>query len=479
LLRSESVGPATGEVLPELSAAEREMDREALASTVLAYQESIGAPANARAGARALALPGSAVIVTGQQPGLLGGSLLTVGKALTAIAWAERLAVESGRPVVPVFWAANEDHDVDEVNRIDILTATDERRRLSLPVAATGTMLSHVVPPRDAVRDLLADLDENLPGVDRKRELLAGLKEVRASSLGDWFVQIISRWLGPFGLVVVEPWVLRRAAAPVLAMEHERPGEIVRLIARGPVIPAAVPFFNVVDNRRARPGEGDLSKDPEAVSWDVFSRVLAQDVALPVAGQVVGPAEMLYCRQVGPAHELFGIPAPPLLPRVSLTLVEKKVEKALGRFGTTATAVLEHGEAALRANEPRPGEFHEALKGLERALDHAWTRIHDEAGRLDDTLLRKAQGSEREIMKALDRLSDHGRKALMRVTGQDSERRRKVLEHLLPSGKPQDRVLSPLPFLARHGERLFEKLLRVVRCRPSGSRVVYLGSTQG
>jgi len=477
MLRSEQAEGGYITVSPDPAAADRKLDREALAETVLAYQQELGAPENAIAGAKALALPGSSVVVTGQQPGLLGGPLLTVAKALTAIAWAERLAAESGRPVVPVFWAATEDHDVDEVNRLDILTATDERHRLSLPLAPDGTMLSHVVPPADAVDALLADLAANLPGVDRKTELMADLAATRAPSLGDWFVRILSRWLGPFGLVIVEPRILRRAAAPVLAMEHERPGAILKRIGPGPVTPAAVPFFNVEDGRRRRP-DGDLAEDPEAVSWDVFTRVLAQDVALPVAGQVVGPTEMLYCAQAGPAHELFGIAPPPLIPRVSLTLVEKKVEKALGRFGASAPSVIERGEAALRANDPRPGDFHTALMSLEEALDDAWTRIHDEAGRLDETLLRKARGSEKQIMKAIDGLRDQGRKAMERVTGQDGDRRSKVLSHLLPSGKPQDRILSPLPFIARHGDRLFGKLLEVVKRHPAGDRVVYLSGKE-
>jgi len=307
--------------------------------------------------------------------------------------------------------------------------------------------------------------------------MIAGIAAARMPSLGDWFVRIISRWLGPLGLVVVEPRILRRAAAPVLAMEHERPGAIVGRVGPGPVTPAAVPFFNVNGGRRSRPN-GDLAEDPEAISWDVLTRVLAQDVALPVAGQVVGPAERLYCAQAGSAHELFGIVAPPLIPRVSLTLVEKKVEKSLARFGTTAVAVLLGGEPALRENEPRPGDFHDALTQLEDALDRAWSGIHDEAGRIDETLVRKALGSEKQILKAIDGLRDQGRKAMERVTGQDADRRSKVLTHLLPSAKPQDRILSPLPFLARHGDRLLEKLLQVVRSHPAGDRIVYLSGKE-
>ena len=50
--------------------------------------------------------------------------------------------------------------------------------------------------------------------------LLAVLAAARRPSLGDWFTRLMSTWLGPFGLVVVEPRMMRRLAAPVLALEH-------------------------------------------------------------------------------------------------------------------------------------------------------------------------------------------------------------------------------------------------------------------
>src|SRR5690606_3523427 len=60
--------------------------------------------------------PRARVVVTGQQCGLLGGPLYTLYKAIGAVRWAERLAKELGRPVVPIFWAASDDHDFEEVS---------------------------------------------------------------------------------------------------------------------------------------------------------------------------------------------------------------------------------------------------------------------------------------------------------------------------------------------------------------------------
>src|SRR5262245_44128475 len=55
---------------------------------------------------RALAAPGAGVVVTGQQPGAVGGPLLVLYKVATAVALARRLAARRRAPVVPLFWNA-------------------------------------------------------------------------------------------------------------------------------------------------------------------------------------------------------------------------------------------------------------------------------------------------------------------------------------------------------------------------------------
>ena len=61
-----------------------------------------------------LALPGALAVTTGQQPGLFGGPLYTMHKAMSAAGLAAELEAAWGRPVVPVFWLAGDDHDFAE-----------------------------------------------------------------------------------------------------------------------------------------------------------------------------------------------------------------------------------------------------------------------------------------------------------------------------------------------------------------------------
>ncbi|MEP6857944.1 MAG: bacillithiol biosynthesis BshC, partial [Gemmatimonadales bacterium] len=56
------------------------------------------------------------VVTTGQQPGLFGGPVYTLSKALSALAFADLLQDATGIPVAPVFWAATDDTDFKEAS---------------------------------------------------------------------------------------------------------------------------------------------------------------------------------------------------------------------------------------------------------------------------------------------------------------------------------------------------------------------------
>ena len=74
--------------------------------------------------------PNSLVVVAGQQPGLFGGPLYTLYKALTAISLARKMEAASGRPVVPIFWVASDDHDFEEVRRTWLIDGMSEPERI-------------------------------------------------------------------------------------------------------------------------------------------------------------------------------------------------------------------------------------------------------------------------------------------------------------------------------------------------------------
>ncbi|MGB9121077.1 MAG: bacillithiol biosynthesis BshC, partial [Candidatus Angelobacter sp.] len=70
---------------------------------------------------------GAAVVITGQQVGLFGGPTFCILKALTAVLMAEKAGA------VPMFWLATEDHDLEEINTVN-LAAGDHLQKFTVNV---------------------------------------------------------------------------------------------------------------------------------------------------------------------------------------------------------------------------------------------------------------------------------------------------------------------------------------------------------
>ncbi len=70
---------------------------------------------------------GATAVVTGQQVGLFGGPTFCILKALTAVIMAEKAGA------VPMFWLATEDHDLEEINTVN-LAAGDHLQKFTVNV---------------------------------------------------------------------------------------------------------------------------------------------------------------------------------------------------------------------------------------------------------------------------------------------------------------------------------------------------------
>jgi uncharacterized protein YllA (UPF0747 family) len=113
-------------------------DRQALVTVLREQNERFGARSRTLDNIARLLVPGSTVVIGGQQAGLFGGPLYTVHKVLTILRVAEQAEKELGVPVVPVFWVASEDSDLAEIDHTFVTDRDDMLCELRLAAAPTG-----------------------------------------------------------------------------------------------------------------------------------------------------------------------------------------------------------------------------------------------------------------------------------------------------------------------------------------------------
>jgi bacillithiol biosynthesis cysteine-adding enzyme BshC len=424
------------------------------------------------------------VVTTGQQPGLFGGPLYTLYKAIAAGELARELEQSTGVPAMAVFWAATDDADFAEASETWV-RALGGAQRLVLPGRPQdGTPLSEVpLPDMRALLDAItsaADSAIDLRPLDLLREAYAP-----GQTVGGAYVHLMRGLLEPLGIAVLdashpavlaaERGLLTRALEAHDRIDHvlrEREGELIR-DGFSPQV-AHVANLSLVFEWHAQgkvrvPREQALATAAAAsarrLSPNVLLRPVVEGVLLPTVAYVAGPGELSYFPQVAAVAEALDERPPLSVPRWSATVLEPDVLRLLDRHGIAwreldephvverrlaraalPTTVLK-AFAELRG---RLGDEGEALKGLLASLDLAFD-------------LRIVDGTTRGMRFRLDRLE---RRLVARVKRQEAALMRDVgtlRGALFPDGRRQERALNFVPLLAAHGRALVAAMQRSAR----------------
>jgi hypothetical protein len=174
--------------------------------------------------------------------------------------------------------------------------------------------------------------------------------------------------------------------------------------------------------------------------------VLHQNALLPVAVTLVGPAEREYVEQTREAHRVLGIDFPAVLPRPSATWVDGRSARIAQAFGVRVAEALRGPERP----EAGDGEVGASLAAIGDDL----RRLRERAA---DLFARGGEGAA-ALRRGLDRLEEEWtraagvvREGFARDEGVGRARWARLQAALLPRGRPQERSISPLSLVARHG----------------------------
>ena len=448
---------------------------------------------------------GAGAVVTGQQVALFGGPLYTLHKAATAI----RKAQETG--MVPIFWLATEDHDLEEADHV-ILPSRHELRRLRLeldesarakPVGAQK-LGPRVIPLLDQAADLLGGgpLFETLEASYTPDATFAGA-----------FARLMTMIFADQGLVLIDAAgrPFHALGAPVIRQAIERAESLEsaliergkQLIERGYhaqvlVAPQSSLLFLLDEETGARVAlkrkdattwvaakknysSADLlailDAAPERLSPNALLRPVFQDFILPTAAYVGGPAEIAYFAQSQVLYQDILGRTTTVLPRLSTTLIEPAIAKVLAQHELTLKDLFSTSpdELAQRLGaRSMPIEGKRKLASAGNALDEELTNLTQWMGTLDPGLGKAAEVAGSKMRYQMNRLRRLAANHQLQV---DASLRRHVdalYLNLFPDGHPQERVIGAVAYASRYGEALIPELVEHAAQECPGHREIFL-----
>ncbi|WP_409275530.1 bacillithiol biosynthesis cysteine-adding enzyme BshC [Neobacillus sp. SCS-31] len=475
--------------------ASRDYPRERLAAHIESYMSRFGESEETLKSIEKLKRPESAVVIGGQQAGILTGPLYTIHKAISIIRLAELEESRLGVPVVPVFWIAGEDHDYDEVNHL-FVPAENSMEKWIFPQKTVGKkMVTDIEIDRDLCGAWVSNLIAHFGETGYTKELVKVIEHSLEahSSFTDFFAALVLCLFKDSGLLIVDSGnrELRQLESEKFEAIIQSHAEISESLISQQEEIQKQGFTNTIEAAKNSanlfyydsgleerilleydPSEERFTgknrsvvftkeellliarEEPFRLSNNVVTRPLMQEWLFPVLAFIGGPGEIAYWAELKQVFEHFGMKMPPIVPRLNITILERPVEVDIQELG------LDIAEAIIRGTATEEERFLSSLRNHE--LEEAFARAKVEILRQYEGLVGKAAGSAPGLLPLM-------KKNEAIVLAQVSFLERKLeeavrLKHkaildkfarvnlaLRPEGSPQERIWNIVYYLNKYG----------------------------
>jgi bacillithiol biosynthesis cysteine-adding enzyme BshC len=220
-----------------------------------------------------------------------------------------------------------------------------------------------------------------------------------------------------------------------------------------------------------------IKEHPENFNANVLLRPVLQDYWLPTLAYIGGPAEIAYFAQVGVVYEKLLGRVTPILPRMSATLLEPRIEQLLNKYKLNLQDLF-HGENQLReqlAAQSLPPELKLDFERGRLAVKEAMQRIGESLQKLDPTLVEAAKRAANKMRYQVGRLEKRAAQAELRREEIFTRHAAQIENALYPHKTLQEREIAGLYFHAKYGAGLIDRLIDTAHSPCPEHKIVRLG----
>ena len=474
--------------------------REALAKVIRSYMERFGVSEQAENHLRELE-KGAFAIVGGQQAGVLTGPLYSVYKAITVILLANEQRRLLDIPIVPIFWVAGEDHDIEEINHTYTVVNGDVQKRSYSKRSTKKTMASAMEIDQEMMEQLIVKVFKDFGETAYTEELLNEVLEVSRNSktFTDFFTSLMNRLFAKYGLLMIdaayEPFRKFESEYFERLIEHNE--EISRVVVEqeqalqqagyGKPIEASIHnanLFYVRDGERFLLERKDgyfvnvlahvkLSKEelieiakisPEKLSNNVVTRPLMQEMTLPVLAFVGGPGELAYWATLKRAFDVLGLEMPILAPRLNISIVTRKIQPLLELHQVTFEDVVAGKVTTLKERFIDSVQNQQALSHvdeMQKTLISQYELLNTQLVNDDVSLKKIIEKNKILHIKQFDYLKNKISEQTLQKHDVAIRQFNTIDSEIQPNNGWQERAFNPYQMLNQYGPTFIDDLIQL------------------
>lgn len=478
---------------------EREFFRQDLVAHLLEYNTKLQAGESTLQNVKALGDENTYVVIAGQQAGLLTGPLYTIHKVISILQLAKEKEESLGVKVVPVFWIAGEDHDMDEINHTFVAKNKKMKKTIFYDRNPKKASASESELSVEDCRSWIEEIFKTYPETNFTKDVLkfvdAALK--KSNTYVDFFAHLITKIFANSGLILVDSHhpELRKLEIPffkriISKYKEVQEGlrnqqEVIKELGYKPIIETkshAVHIFMEIDNERVLLEEHqgkfvgkdgahsfsyeelmeEMERNPARFSNNVVTRPLMQEYVFPTLAFIGGPGELAYWSELQQVFHTVGFQMPPVVPRLTITYVERDIATDLFDLQLRESDPFLNDVDKLRENwlsnrveEPIDDHFEKAKKEI--ADIHI--SLQQFVKKIEPGLGAFAGKNELKINEQIELLERMLKRNVEKKYEVQLNKFRRIQFALRPLGAPQERVWNVCYYLNQFGLDFVDRVM--------------------
>jgi uncharacterized protein YllA (UPF0747 family) len=217
-------------------------------------------------------------------------------------------------------------------------------------------------------------------------------------------------------------------------------------------------------------------ESPQRFSPNVTLRAVVQDYLLPTIAYYGGAAEIAYFAQTAEVYRTLERPATPILPRSSLTMIERHTGRMLEKYGLTLADFFEGLEPVMKrvVEEYLGADTAKLFAKAEQNVNEELDRLREELETVDPTLASALDTGRKKINYQLDGLRTRFVRTQMTRDEAAHRQLQRAFDQLYPNKDLQERHINVTSLLARHGTYVIEWIYNAINLGSDEHQVVYL-----
>lgn len=438
-------------------------------------------------------------VTTGHQLNIFTGPAYFLYKIISAIKLADQLKEKyPDKNFVPVYWMATEDHDFEEIRKINVFNKELEwEKEMTGAVGETeSNSLGYIIG------ELHSILKNEKYAIEMTRLFRDGYEKHK--NLAQATRYIVQQIFADFNLIIVDAneKTLKELFAPVIEDELIN-STSYHLISdhlltwggdyKAQVNPREINLFYLKDKSRdriVRTEDGrweildkgidfiekglrkEISHHPERFSPNVILRPLYQEMILPNLAYIGGAGEISYWLELKTVFDHYKVQFPMLLLRDSFMWVDILSDRKLEELGLEPKHLFDSEKDVVSrivsSHTNVDLELDEQKEKISLLFDAIITKFNIKNDGLEKNIIAEKQ----KALKSLEHIEGRLIRDAKRTNEDAITKLESVKKKLLPGGKLQERVYSGVPQLVSYGNKYLRVLYNLSEPLQPGIKIV-------